>query len=47
MILSLKDISLLIPDIVRNKDNELLFIFRKGKWDLPKGKVDNNEKNKE
>ena len=33
--------------IVRNKDNELLFIFRKGKWDLPKGKVDKNEKNKD
>ena len=29
--------------IVRNKNNELLFIFRKGKWDLPKGKVDKNE----
>ena len=25
--------------IVRNKDNELLFIFRKGKWDLPKGRL--------
>ena len=33
--------------IVRNKDNELLFIFRKGKWDLPKGKVDKNENNKD
>ena len=29
--------------IVRNKDNELLFIFRKGKWDLPKGKAEKNE----
>ena len=33
--------------IVRNEDNELLFIFRKGKWDLPKGKVEKNEKNKD
>ena len=29
--------------IVRNKHNELLFIFRKGKWDLPKGKAEKNE----
>jgi 8-oxo-dGTP pyrophosphatase MutT (NUDIX family) len=24
-------------------ENRLLFIFRNGKWDLPKGKLDNNE----
>lgn len=31
--------------IVKNKNNDLLFIFRKGKWDLPKGKTEENEKN--
>lgn len=30
--------------IVRNEFNECLFIFRKGKWDLPKGKLDEGEK---
>ena len=29
--------------IVRNRDNERLFIFRFGKWDLPKGKIEINE----
>jgi len=29
--------------IIRNDKNEILFIFRKGKWDLPKGKVDEGE----
>lgn len=29
--------------IVQNKNKELLFIFRKGKWDLPKGKMENKE----
>lgn len=29
--------------LVHNDKNELLFIFRKGKWDLPKGKVEKNE----
>jgi len=29
--------------IVKNTDNRLLFIFRLGKWDLPKGKVDKGE----
>jgi len=29
--------------IVENERNELLFIFRRGKWDLPKGKIDDNE----
>lgn len=32
--------------IVRNEYNEYLFIFRKGKWDLPKGKLDEGEKNR-
>jgi 8-oxo-dGTP pyrophosphatase MutT (NUDIX family) len=30
--------------LVKNKDNKWLFIFRNGKWDLPKGKIEKNEK---
>lgn len=30
--------------LVINEKDELLFIFRKGKWDLPKGKMEKNEK---
>ena len=33
--------------IVNNKKNEMLFIFRRGKWDLPKGKSDIGETNKQ
>jgi ADP-ribose pyrophosphatase YjhB (NUDIX family) len=29
--------------IVQNEKKELLFIFRRGKWDLPKGKLETNE----
>ncbi len=29
--------------VVRNTENKLLFIFRLGKWDLPKGKMDEGE----
>ena len=29
--------------IVQNEKKEILFIFRRGKWDLPKGKIENNE----
>lgn len=29
--------------VVMNDNNEILFIFRNGKWDLPKGKIDNGE----
>lgn len=29
--------------IVENKNNEILFIFRRGKWDLPKGKIETDE----
>lgn len=29
--------------IVQNDHKELLFIFRRGKWDLPKGKMEKNE----
>jgi 8-oxo-dGTP pyrophosphatase MutT (NUDIX family) len=28
---------------VQNKDGEVLFIFRRGKWDLPKGKLEKGE----
>src|ERR1700752_3638652 len=30
--------------LVQNEKNEVLIIFRKGKWDLPKGKLDKKEK---
>lgn len=29
--------------VVKNRENKMLFIFRLGKWDLPKGKVDKGE----
>lgn len=29
--------------LVHTQDDDLLFIFRRGKWDLPKGKLDDNE----
>ena len=29
--------------LVKNEADELLFIFRRGKWDLPKGKLDDGE----
>jgi hypothetical protein len=29
--------------VVYNEKKELLFIFRRGKWDLPKGKLDKGE----
>ena len=29
--------------LVTNENNELLMIFRRGKWDLPKGKLDKGE----
>lgn len=29
--------------LVRNEKNEVLLIFRRGKWDLPKGKLDKGE----
>jgi 8-oxo-dGTP pyrophosphatase MutT (NUDIX family) len=29
--------------LVENENTELLFIYRRGKWDLPKGKVDPGE----
>ncbi len=32
--------------VVRNENEQLLFIFRRGLWDLPKGKIEKNEKKK-
>ncbi len=32
--------------LVKNDQDELLLIFRNGQWDLPKGKLEKNEKNK-
>ena len=32
--------------VVRTDENQYLFIFRNGKWDLPKGKLDKGEKTK-
>ena len=29
--------------VVRNKKDKMLMMFRKGKWDLPKGKIDRGE----
>jgi 8-oxo-dGTP pyrophosphatase MutT (NUDIX family) len=29
--------------VVRNDEGEILMIFRRGKWDLPKGKIDEGE----
>lgn len=29
--------------LVKNKNGDILLIFRRGKWDLPKGKLDENE----
>ena len=29
--------------LVKNKKGKVLFIFREGKWDLPKGKLDKGE----
>jgi 8-oxo-dGTP pyrophosphatase MutT (NUDIX family) len=33
--------------IVINQNQEMLLIFRKGKWDFPKGKLEKEEKTKE
>lgn len=29
--------------LIKNKENQYLFIYRHGKWDLPKGKLDKGE----
>ena len=33
--------------IVKNESGEILFIFRNGIWDLPKGKIEDNESREE
>lgn len=33
--------------LVKNEKNEYLFIFRRGSWDLPKGKIEANETKRE
>lgn len=33
--------------VVRNTESEILFIWRLGKWDLPKGKIEKGESKKE
>lgn len=33
--------------LVKNDNGEYLVIFRRGKWDLPKGKIDEGEKKKD
>ena len=33
--------------IVRNEQGDILFIYRLNKWDLPKGKIEDNEKIKD
>jgi hypothetical protein len=33
--------------LVKNDESNYLFIFRRNKWDLPKGKLDRNETNEE
>jgi len=30
--------------LVKDKNNRILFIFRRGKWDLPKGKIEKDER---
>jgi ADP-ribose pyrophosphatase YjhB (NUDIX family) len=33
--------------LVQNEKNEYLFIYRRGSWDLPKGKIESNETKRE
>ncbi|MFM2207370.1 MAG: hypothetical protein RL213_1345 [Bacteroidota bacterium] len=40
---SLFTLSVAAGGVVRNVDNRILVIFRRGKWDLPKGKLDADE----
>ncbi len=37
------DIAEAAGGIVQNENKDILFIFRRGKWDLPKGKLEMNE----
>ncbi|MBK8484542.1 MAG: NUDIX domain-containing protein [Saprospiraceae bacterium] len=45
----LKSLLLWVPaagGVIENHEKKILMIFRKGFWDLPKGKLDSNEKSK-
>ncbi|HEY2649514.1 MAG TPA: NUDIX domain-containing protein [Puia sp.] len=43
MIISKKILILAAGGLVENEMGEILFMFRRGKWDLPKGKLDPGE----
>jgi 8-oxo-dGTP pyrophosphatase MutT (NUDIX family) len=43
MIISKKILLLAAGGLVENEKGEILFMFRRGKWDLPKGKLDPGE----
>jgi 8-oxo-dGTP pyrophosphatase MutT (NUDIX family) len=43
MIISKKILILAAGGLVENEKGEILFMFRRGKWDLPKGKLDPGE----
>jgi ADP-ribose pyrophosphatase YjhB (NUDIX family) len=44
---SLYKIQIAAGGLIRNENNQYLFIFRRGYWDLPKGKVEKNETKRE
>jgi 8-oxo-dGTP pyrophosphatase MutT (NUDIX family) len=43
MIISKKNLILAAGGLVENEKGDILFMFRRGKWDLPKGKLDPGE----
>jgi 8-oxo-dGTP pyrophosphatase MutT (NUDIX family) len=43
MVISKKILLLAAGGLVENEKGEILFMFRRGKWDLPKGKLDPGE----
>jgi 8-oxo-dGTP pyrophosphatase MutT (NUDIX family) len=43
MVISKKILLLAAGGLVENEKREILFMFRRGKWDLPKGKLDPGE----
>ncbi|HEY2350690.1 MAG TPA: NUDIX domain-containing protein [Puia sp.] len=43
MIISKKILILAAGGLVENEKGDILFMFRRGKWDLPKGKLDPGE----
>jgi 8-oxo-dGTP pyrophosphatase MutT (NUDIX family) len=43
MIISKKILLLAAGGLVENEKGQILFMFRRGKWDLPKGKLDPGE----